>query len=146
MVKILIFLMTLVSFIIMPVIGIENANIANNAKILCENSSLGNTTEIILDGEGIHITRLIDLRIATGRVSIYVDYQKHEFTFADIDKENNLIREGSTTTRPDGNESSFKVSGKNLKIVKPCDKNAPFGGIVCKINFTSRNTSISSAW
>ena len=146
MTRSLTFLMVLASFMMMPAIATEHVSITNNAKILCENSSAENTLELILDGENLHITGLLDHWITSGRMSINVDYQKHELAFADIDKKSNLTIEGAISTRPEGNESSFKVSGKNLRIIRPCDKDVAFGGIICRINFTSRKTSISSAW
>jgi hypothetical protein len=129
------------------VIIANNVKIANNAKLLCENSSAGNTTEIILDGEGTHFNGLgLDYSVESGRMLILVDYANHELNISQIDKERGRTIGGANRARPKVNESSFKISGKNLKIIKPCDSDAPIGGIVCKVNFTSRKTNIFSAW
>ncbi len=139
--KVLMLLMLLVSLST----PIECISLSHNPKVLCENSS-GNSTEIILEGEGVRIIRPLDYGIASGRISISIDYTKRNLTFADIDKNGIRTIEGSTSTSPVGNESSVKISGKNLKIIKPCNKTVAFGGINCDINFVSHRTSISSAW
>lgn len=141
MLRILMLLMLLV----LSSIPIECIDLSHNAKFLCENSS-GNSTEIVLEGDEIRIIRPLDYRIAGGRISILIDYTKHNLTFADIDKNSDRIMEGATRTSPTGNESSVKISGRNLKIIEPCNKSVDFGGIICNINFTSRRTIISSAW
>jgi hypothetical protein len=117
----------------------SNVKIPDNAKPLCDFSPLENTTEIKFGGEEIFFKGLGDLvfadRITSGQMLTLVDWSNHEM---------NILRNGggSTTVSP-GNESMFKITGKNLRIIepKPCAQNAPSGGIICKVNFTSRKIS-----
>lgn len=130
----------------MVAIGTEYADAAN---VLCENSSAQNYTEIVLEGDNIGVFGLTGLQLSyssvTGQMSVLVDYVNHRLTIADIDKKSGA-RKNAIALSPNGNEPSFKISGKNIKITKPCNKNVDFGGITCMINYTARSTSMVSGW
>jgi hypothetical protein len=114
-------LMVLVSFMMIPALGTQYIDVASNAKILCENSSVENISEIILEGENLYFRGLGDLQISgfsiTDRMSVLIDYIKHELSIASIYKESDHTKEtraDEITAIPHGNESSLKISGMNL--------------------------------
>lgn len=143
----LIALIALFSFFMMPAIGVEYVNTASSGKVLCEDFSAKNATEIILAGQNIQLISpdLNDFWVGP-KMSILIDFLKHKLSVANINTDHGNTREEAITVSPEGNESTFKISGKNLMIVEPCPINAPIGGIELHINFTSRSFSISSAW
>ncbi len=122
----------------------NSMNIPDNAVPLCEYSSMNNTTKIVWGGEGIYIrgSDALDIsdRIETGNLSTSVDWLNHELHIS-----HNL---GSTTAKSERNESLFKITGNNLRILEPksCAQNANSGGIICRINFTSRKISFFDAF
>lgn len=123
----------------------SSMNISDNAVPLCEYPSVNNTTKIVWGGEGIYIrgSDALDISdsIETGNLSTSVDWLNHELHIS-----HNL---GSTTAKSERNESLFKINAKkNLRILEPksCAQNANSGGIICRINFTSRKISFFDAF
>ena len=120
----------------------SNVKIPDNSIPLCENSSLKNTTEIILNGEGINFKGLGDLvledRVESGQMLIMANWANQVLNLGG----------GLEIAAPKGNESQFKITGKNLKIIEPktCAQNATSGGIICRVNFTSRKISFFDAF
>lgn len=116
----------------------NSINIPYNAVPLCEYPSVNNTTKIVWGGEGISIRGPGDFsyRIETGNLLTSVDWLNHELNISDI------------TAVQERNESLFKITGNNLRILEPksCAQNANSGGIICRINFISRKISFFDAF
>ena len=128
-----------------PLISYD-VKIPPNSKPLCENSSSKDTTKIIFSGDETNFHGLNIDHTFMGDISVSVDFARREFNISQIDKVSGRTVGGAMIEKADGNESIFKVSGKNVKIVEPCDLDAPVGGLACRVNFTSRKTSIFSAF